>query len=137
LVSCSIPPMTGSPGIPPGCGVVKCWTDWDRTDIAARKITAKVETDRGVAPRKAFWQRWNRRPRVELGCRIFCVKVIADCGLRLNIRCRILFKNCPNYEFRCFRSGFVRRLLNLLTLLEGNDITNCPGILDQRQENAA
>jgi hypothetical protein len=58
--------MTGSPGIPPGWIVLKCWTDWDSRVAVVKKNTASMEMNNGLATRKAPWQRQNRKSQIEL-----------------------------------------------------------------------
>jgi hypothetical protein len=89
--------MTGSPGIPPGWVVLKCSTDCASRLVVAKKSTATVKMNNGVAPRKSFLQRQNRKSEIELRGGIFCsVKNKIACGQRLNLSCCILAKNCPN-----------------------------------------
>jgi hypothetical protein len=58
--------MTGSPGIPPGWVVLKCWTGWDSRVAVVKKNTASMEMNKGAVPRKAPWQRQNRKSQIEL-----------------------------------------------------------------------
>jgi len=58
--------MTGSPGIPPGWAVLKCWTDWECKLAVTKKNTVTTEINNGVAPHKSFLQRQNQKSQIEL-----------------------------------------------------------------------
>jgi hypothetical protein len=58
--------MTGSPGIPPGCVVLKCWTDCDIKGVVARKNIHAAERNNGFLPRKTSLQRQNQKSQIEL-----------------------------------------------------------------------
>jgi hypothetical protein len=63
--------MTGSPGIPPGWVVLKCWTDWESRAVVVGKNIANAEMNNSDAPRKVFLQRWNQKTQIELRGGIF------------------------------------------------------------------
>jgi hypothetical protein len=58
--------MTGSPGIPPGWVVLKCWTDWECRLAVMKKNAVTVEVNNGTAPRKVFLQSQNQKSQIEL-----------------------------------------------------------------------
>jgi hypothetical protein len=58
--------MTGSPGIPPGWVVLKCWTDWECTLAATKKNAVTVAVNNGAEPRKVFLQSQNQKSQIEL-----------------------------------------------------------------------
>ena len=63
--------MTGSPGIPPGWVVLKCWTDWECRLAVTKKNTVAVGINNGAAPRKVFLQSQNQKSQIELWGGIF------------------------------------------------------------------
>jgi hypothetical protein len=63
--------MTGSPGIPPGCVVLKCVTGSDIKEIVARKNTPAMNSD--VVPRKTFLQGQNQKSRIERRAGIYFI----------------------------------------------------------------
>ena len=65
--------MTGNPGIPPGCGVLKCGTDWDIKEAVARKNTHAVEWNNGFLPRKTSFHRLNQKSQIELRAGIYFI----------------------------------------------------------------
>jgi hypothetical protein len=58
--------MTGSPGIPPGWVVLKCWTDWECRLAVTKKNAAIVGINSGAAPRKVFLQSQKQKSQIEL-----------------------------------------------------------------------
>ena len=58
--------MTGSPGIPPGWVVLKCWTDWECRLAVTRKNAVTVAVNKSAEPRKVFLQSQNRKSQIEL-----------------------------------------------------------------------
>ena len=73
--------MTGSPGIPPGWVVLKCWTDSEYRLAATKKNTVTVEVNKGAEPRKVFLQSQNQKSQIELRGGIFIqlrIKSVAD-----------------------------------------------------------